>query len=230
MEAARAEPRRRRKQARPGEILEAAFAEFSAAGFAATRLEDVASRAGITKGTIYVYFPNKEELFLATIKERMRPTMEHMEALTASPEGGAMDILRAHFHFVYGRMVEDPQGRELLRMLVAEGGRFPALTERWHAEVIGPSVEALRQVVRYGIARGEFHATAAEEFPHLIFSPVMMACTWQTLFGEAHALDLARYREAHLDMLQRSLERRQEDGAAGPSGQPSAGSPSVSSM
>ncbi|WP_298956796.1 TetR/AcrR family transcriptional regulator [uncultured Methylobacterium sp.] len=215
MEAAGAERRRRRKEARPGEILDAAFEEFSAAGFAATRLDDVANRAGITKGTIYVYFPNKEELFLATIKERMRPTLEHMEALTASPRGSAMDILREHFGFVYGRMVEDPQGREMLRMLIAEGGRFPALTERWHAEVINPSVEALRRVVRYGIDRGEFHATAAEEFPHLIFSPVMMACTWKTLFGDAHPLDIARYREAHLTMLALSLERRPGDAAPG---------------
>ncbi|ACL55769.1 TetR/AcrR family transcriptional regulator [Methylobacterium nodulans] len=197
--------RQRRKEERPGEILEAAFEEFALNGFAATRLDDVAARAGITKGTIYVYFPSKEELFIATFKEMVRPMMEHIRALTAAPEGSALEILRTHFRFVYDRMVADRRGRELLRMLMAEAGRFPGLADRWHDEVIGPAIETMRAVVRYGVARGEFRPTVAEVFPHLLFSPVLTASTWCSLFGDAHPLDLAGYYEAHLEMLARAL-------------------------
>ncbi|MFE1603108.1 TetR/AcrR family transcriptional regulator [Methylobacterium sp. ID0610] len=197
--------RQRRKEERPGEILEAAFEEFALKGFSATRLDDVAARAGITKGTIYVYFPNKEELFLATFREMVRPMIEHIQALTASPEGPALEILRAHFRFVYARMVADRRGREMLRMLMAEAGRFPGLAERWHDEVIGPSIAAMRTVMAYGIARGEFRCSAAEAFPHLLFSPVLTASTWLSLFGETQPLDLDGYAAAHLEMLKRTL-------------------------
>ncbi|TGE01736.1 TetR/AcrR family transcriptional regulator [Methylobacterium nonmethylotrophicum] len=202
---AAAERRRRRKEERPGEILEAAFEEFARSGFAATKLDDVAARAGITKGTIYLYFPSKEDLFLATVREMNRPSQENLAALTAAPQGSAMAILRSHFAFVYAHMVEDRRAREILRMLMAEVSRFPDLADRWRAEVIGPAVEALRRVVRYGIARGEFRASAAEEFPHLLFAPVIMACTWRLMFGDDHALDGAAYLEGHLDLMARGL-------------------------
>ncbi|ACA15626.1 transcriptional regulator, TetR family [Methylobacterium sp. 4-46] len=205
MEAARHGPRQRRKEARPGEILDAAFEEFARRGYAATRLDDVAARAGITKGTIYVYFPSKEDLFVATFKEMVRPTMENIAALTHAPQGTAMDILRAHFRFVYDHMVADRRGRELLRLLMAEAGRFPSLAERWHDEVIGPAVERMRAVMRYGVARGEFRPGVEEAYPHLLFSPVMMASTWLSLFGEAHPLELQGYYAAHLDMMRRAL-------------------------
>ncbi|WP_244937324.1 TetR/AcrR family transcriptional regulator [Methylobacterium crusticola] len=207
-------PRQRRKEERPGEILEAAFEEFARSGFAGTKLDDVAARAGITKGTIYLYFASKEELFIATVKELNRPIRENLAALTAAAQGPAMTILRRHFAFVYDHMVEDRRAREVMRMLLAEVSRFPDLAARWHAEVIGPAVETLRGVVRYGIARGEFRPSAAEEFPHLLFAPVMMACTWRLMFGDAHALDGAEYREAHLDLMEKSLLRTPDRGAA----------------
>jgi AcrR family transcriptional regulator len=204
--------RRRRKEERPGEIVDAAFEEFARNGFAATKLDDVAARAGITKGTIYLYFPSKEELFLATVKEMNRPAQEHLASLTAAPHGSAMAILRTHFTFVYAQMVEDRRAREILRMLLAEVGRFPDLADRWRAEVIGPAVEALRGVVRYGIGRGEFRPSAAEEFPHLLFAPVIMACTWRLMFGDDNALDGAAYLEGHLDLMERGLARASEEG------------------
>lgn len=202
--------RRRRKEERPGEIVEAAFEEFARNGFVATKLDDVAARAGITKGTIYLYFPSKEDLFLATMREMSRPSREHLEALTAAPQGSAMAILRTHFAFEYVQMVEDRRTREIIRMLLAEVSRFPDLADRWRAEVIGPEVDALRRVVRYGIERGEFRASAAETFPHLLFAPVIMACTWRMMFGDDHALDGAAYLEGHLDLLERGLVRGEE--------------------
>ncbi len=158
--------RRRRKEERPGEIVQAAFEEFARSGFAATKLDDVAARAGITKGTIYLYFPSKEDLFLATMHEMSRPSREHLAALTAAPEGVRHGDPAHPFRL---RIRPDGRGpahpRDHRMMLLAEVSRFPDLVERWRAEVIGPEVEALRRVVRYGIARGEFRTSAAEEFP-----------------------------------------------------------------
>ncbi|MGY2050007.1 TetR/AcrR family transcriptional regulator [Methylobacterium sp. JK268] len=205
MDTGRRGTRQRRKEERPGEILEAAFEEFAQNGFAATRLDDVAARAGITKGTIYVYFPSKEDLFVATFKEMVRPTMENIAALTESPQGTAMGILRTHFRFVYEHMVADRRGRELMRLLMGEGGRFPALAARWHDEVIGPAMDRMRAVIRYGVDRGEFRPGLEAAYPHLLFSPVMMAATWTTLFGDTRPLDFDAYYAAHLDMLERAL-------------------------
>ncbi|WP_048461686.1 TetR-like C-terminal domain-containing protein, partial [Methylobacterium indicum] len=137
--------------------------------------------------------------------EMSRPSREHLAALTAAPQGSAMTILRTHFAFEYAQMVEDRRTREIIRMLLAEVSRFPDLVERWRAEVIGPEVEALRRVVRYGIERGEFRPSAAEEFPHLLFAPVIMACTWRLMFGDDHAIDGPAYLAGHLDLLERGL-------------------------
>jgi len=86
-------------------------------------------------------------------------------------------------------------------MLLAEAERFPELAERWHAEVIGPSMEGLARIVRHGAERGEFRACAVAEFPQLLFAPVIMACTWQSLFARTRPLDPERYLDAHLDLL-----------------------------
>ncbi len=204
--------RQRRKQARPGEILEAAFEEFARTGFAGTRLDDVAARAGITKGTIYVYFSSKEELFIATVKEIVRPVRENLEGLTAALRGSAAAILRQHFGFIFARMVEDRRGRELIRMLVAEACRFPELANRWHDEVIEPQMLRLRQVVAYGIGRGEFRGSAAVQFPELLLAPVIMACHWQSLYGESHPLDIDAYRDAQIDLLLNGLALRDGEG------------------
>jgi len=197
--------RRRRKDARPAEILDAAFEAFARSGFSGTRLDDVAARAGITKGTIYVYFSGKEELFVAAVKEVTRPIRENLADLTASLDEAASrpagDILREHFGFVYGRMVADRRGRELVRMLLAEAERFPELAERWHAEVIGPCLDGLARIVRHGVRRGEFRAGAGVDYPQLLFAPVIMASTWQSLFARSRPIDLERYLDAHLDLL-----------------------------
>ncbi len=116
-----------------------------------------------------------------------------------------MDILRAHFRFVYDHIVRDRRGPELVRMLVAEAGRFPDLVERWHDEVMSPLTEKLSDLVRYGIERGEFREVPVESLLHLMTAPVMNAATWRTLFGDGHAIDLDAYVEGHLDMLGRFL-------------------------
>lgn len=205
MDKPHAKPRQRRKEARPGEILEAAFEEFAQKGFAATRVDDVALRAGITKGTVYLYFPSKEELFVATFKEMVQPTLDLLSSLATNPKGPAMDILRAYFRFVYDALVHDRRGRELLRLLLADGVRFPELAVRWRDEVVEPINTRLAAVVDYGVGRGEFRPVAAGELPNLMMAPAVSASIWRTLFGDAYAMDLTAFFDGHLDMLERTL-------------------------
>ena len=130
--------RRRLKTERPAAILQAALEEFSAKGFAATRLDDVAARAGITKGTIYLYFPSKEDLFVATLREKVRPILDHLRILAADPDMSAMEVLRNHVALVADHVVEDGCGRDIMRILLAEGHRFPAVVDHWSAEILNP--------------------------------------------------------------------------------------------
>src|SRR5580704_8073927 len=120
------EARRRRKADRPKEILEAAFEEFSRNGFAATTLDQVAERAGVTKGTIYVYFESKEHLFISMVRELTKATLDTVHAMFERHEGSTAELLRAQFSFIYEHIVEDRRRREVVRMLIAEASRFPA--------------------------------------------------------------------------------------------------------
>src|SRR5580704_9817167 len=123
----RTEARRRRKAERPGEILEAAFTEFARNGYAATTLDQIAERAGVTKGTIYVYFESKEHLFISVVRELMKVTLDITEDLLNRHQGSTADLLREQFNFIYQHIVEDRRRREAARMLIAEASRFPAL-------------------------------------------------------------------------------------------------------
>ena len=200
--------RRRLKSERPVLIRQAALEEFSLNGFAATRLEDVATRAGITKGTIYVYFPSKEDLFMATLTEKTRPIFENLASLSADPGGSALDILRGHLAFTAGHMVEDARGRDIFRILLAEGHRFPRITERWYAEVMAPATDAFAAILRRGVERGEFRVSAVEEFPQLIMAPVFLHHNWQMLFGDTRPFDVRRFLDAAFDLLAHGLLRR----------------------
>src|SRR6516164_5137983 len=114
----RTDPRRRRKAERPGEILEAAFVEFSRNGYATTTLDQIAERAGVTKGTIYVYFENKEHLFISMVREITKAAFDTVHAMFETHEGSTADLLRAQFSFMYAHIVEDKRRREVLRMLL----------------------------------------------------------------------------------------------------------------
>ena len=209
--------RRRLKAERPTTILQAALEEFSLNGFAGARLDDVAARAGITKGTIYVYFPSKEDLFMATLKEKTRPVFENLQRLAAEPDGSALEVLRQHLAFVARHMVEDPCGRDIFRILIAEGHRFPSITERWFGEVMEPAIEAFAAIVRRGVARGEFQPGIAEQYPQLIMAPIFLYHNWEVLFGERRPLDPPRFLQSAFDLLANGLLRREggaEDGRA----------------
>ena len=201
----RPETRLRRKAERPHEILEAAFLEFSRNSYAMTTLDQIAERAGVTKGTIYVYFENKEHLFISMVRELMKATLDTVHDMFERHEGSTAELLRAQFSFIYQHVVEDKRRREVVRMLIAEASRFPALADRYHEEIHRPCLELLNQAIQRGIDRGEIRRSAAAECPLVIMAPIALVDLWMMMFDDRHPLDLKTYFNAHLDLVLNGL-------------------------
>jgi len=201
----RPELRRRRKAERPQEILQAAFDEFSRNGYATTTLEAIAERAGVTKGTIYVYFENKEHLFISMVREVTKATLDTVHDMFASHDGSTADLLRAQFSFIYQHIVADRRRREVVRMLIAEASRFPELADRYHEEILKPCLDMLRQAIQRGIDRGEFRKSAIVDSPQVVIAPIALVDLWMMMFDERQPLDLKAYFNAHLDLVLNGL-------------------------
>ena len=201
----RPEIRRRRKAERPQEILEAAFSEFSRNGYATTTLDRIAEGAGVTKGTIYVYFENKEHLFISMVHEAMKATLDTIQDMFERHEGSTADLLRAQFSFIYQHLVEDRRRREVLRMLIAEASRFPALADRYHEEIHRPCMELLQQAIQRGMDRGEIRRSPVTDCLLVIIAPIALVDVWMMMFDDRHSLDLKTYFNAHIDLVLNGL-------------------------
>ena len=197
---------REQKLQRQEQILSAALEEFGANGYAATRLEDVAKRAGIAKGTIYLYFRDKERLFRAVVRTLIQ---KRIDALSGTFSGSAEELLRELLSQMY-QVVRNAKARSIVRMLIAEGSRFPQLADIYHREVIGRGLNRIRRVLKKGVATGEFRQTKAAQFPQILVAPGVLAIVWRLLHGERHRLDLDAYSKAHLEFVLDSL-RKQPD-------------------
>ena len=196
--------RREQKQQRQEAILQAAFEVFAAHGFEATRIDDVARQAGVAKGTIYLYFPDKERLFQAVVRNLIP---KRFDVLVKSMPGSPAALLRTLITQMYLNVVGNKKVRAIIRMLVAESGRFPQLAEIYHREIVSHGLAAMRETIARGVAKGEFQKTAALEFPQLVVAPGLVAVLWKLLFDEHQPLDLDAYMKAHVDFVLRSLER-----------------------
>lgn len=195
---------REQKLQRQEQILSAALEEFGANGYAATRLEDVAKRAGIAKGTIYLYFRDKERLFRAVVRTLIQ---KRIDALSGTFSGSAEELLRELLSQMY-QVVRNAKARSIVRMLIAEGSRFPQLADIYHREVIGRGLNRIRRVLKKGVATGEFRQTKAAQFPQILVAPGVLAIVWQLLHGERHRLDLDAYSKAHLEFVLDSLRKK----------------------
>ena len=197
---------RRRKEARPDEILAAALTSFAARGFAATRLEDVAARAGISKGTLYLYFKSKEELFEAVVRTRLLPNLARIEALAASFEGPSAALLERLLLTIAG--VVDSEVGAIPKLVIAEAGNFPDLARFYLDEVVRRGLRLIGVILRRGIERGEFRPVDVDHAVFCVIAPLLIAALWKnSLEPHDHApLDAAALVRAHLDLLLRGLE------------------------
>lgn len=192
------------KEARRIAIIDAALEEFTAQGFTATKLDDVAVRAGIGKGTIYLYFDSKERLFEEVVRRNMIPSRELAETFIANFEGTSSDLLASHFRHIYCFM-ENPRIPPLVAMVLGEAPRFPKLSQFFHDEMISHSQDTLRRIIRRGIDSGEFHASAADIYPQLLISPALLGAIWNLQFQEVAPIDMHSYAESHIEFLLRAL-------------------------
>jgi len=191
----RAERQVQRREA----ILAAALDEFSARGFAAARLDDVAKRAGVAKGTIYLYFRDKESLFQELVRSMLSPIVGQVEAAPMIDLPARMVIEMIAEVFV--REVFGTRRQDVIRLIITEGQRFPKLAEIYYHEVIARAVPAIRALMTRAAARGELPNDALARFPQLLVAPAMVALMWNGLFGRFAPIEVREILRAHIDML-----------------------------
>ena len=185
-------------------ILAAALDVFVEKGFADTRLDDVAARAGVAKGTIYLYVPSKTALFEKLVHSAIRSPIEGIVAEVAALEQPLEAVLRQLFARIRTEVLETRR-REILHLIIAEAGRFPELAELYYREVVSRGIQLLRGVVAHATARGEIRSDELARFPQLIVAPVVVALLWSSLFQAYEPLDIEAMLEAHIDVLMRAL-------------------------
>lgn len=193
------------RSSREEAILAAALAVFGQQGFAAARLDDVAARAGVAKGTLYLYFPSKAALFQGLLRSAIAVPMETAATAMLARDLSAEASLRALIGFLR-QHVMGTERETLLRLIVAEGMRFPELAEFHHREVVSRGVAAIRRIAEKGVASGEFRSDALTRFPQLAIAPVLLAVLWEGLFGRIEPLDTDAFLDAHLAVLIRGLK------------------------
>lgn len=193
------------KEARRVAIIEAALEEFTTQGFTATKLEDVAVRAGIGKGTIYLYFHSKEELFEEVVRRTLLPERKLAKNFVAEYEGTTAELLTNHFRFMYTFM----QGEKvppLIAMVLGEIVRFPQLSQFFYDEMISHSQAMLESIIARGVASGEFRASANNMHHQILIAPALMGVIWNLQFKKQAPLDFDVYSETHIDFILRALK------------------------
>ncbi len=172
-------PRRRRKEARPSELTAAALDLFVESGFAATRLEDVAARAGVSKGTLYLYFDSKEALFKAVIEDAIVPLLVAAEQQMAEYEGSSFELLR-RLLFGWWEQIGRTRLAGVPKLIISESRNFPEVAQYYHDKVLARGRGLLRTVLQRGIESGEFRPQDIETAINVIFAPLMMLVVWRS--------------------------------------------------
>jgi AcrR family transcriptional regulator len=198
-------PRKRRKDARPGEIIAAALASFAERGYAATKLEDVAVAAGISKGTIYLYFPTKEDLFRAVVRHALLPNLTAAEAEIASHTGSSAESLRLLAQRFL--MLLDTDLTALPKLVLAEAGNFPTIAQFYADTVLRPAFALVEGILRRGMERRELRQFDVHATVPLVAGPFVLLALWKHSFARHTDLtfDPRAVVLAHIETLLRGL-------------------------
>ncbi len=180
-------------------IVEAAMDEFIARGFAATRLDDIAKRAGVAKGTIYLHFKDKESMFEELVRTVIVPVVARLSTLPP-PTGSVRDLIET-FAGSFIKEVMGTRRGDLVRLIVAEGPRFPSVADFYYREVVSRGIASMRALIQLGIARGEIHQKNLARYPQILIAPAMIAVIWQSLFARHAPLDAQDMLRVHLDLI-----------------------------
>lgn len=191
--------RAKRAAERRDAILHAALDEFAASGYAAARLDDVAKRAGVAKGTIYLYFADKETLFRELIHMELTPVVGAL--IHAAQADVPVRLFTEQLIEVFVREVYETRRRDVIRLIITEGPRFPTIAEFYYRDVLAPVLKAVRALMRRAIERGELKSDVLVRFPQLIPSPAIVAIFWNGLFDRFEPLDVRELMRAHFNIL-----------------------------
>jgi AcrR family transcriptional regulator len=193
---------------RHAQILEAALEEFAGRGYAGARMAAVATRAGVTKGLLYHYFPGgKVDLLQATVAACVAPALAQAREMAGGFCGTARDLLKGMIDLGYARLEAEPREQILMKLLLTEADRFPELAAFYRDEVLQPSLRLVDTVLRAGVESGEFRPGVLGEpgLPHVLLAPVLMASVWRMMLAPGDGPDLPAMRVAHLDLALRAL-------------------------
>jgi len=200
--------RGRRKEARPGELLDAALDLFVEKGFAATRSEEVAARAGVSKGTLFLYFPSKEELFKAVVRENMSGRFGEWEQEFATFEGSTADLVRYCMR-VWWERIGATRASGITKLMISEARNFPELAAFYQQEVIRPGMDLLKRVLQRGVDRGEFRPVDIDYAVFGIVAPMIFLIMMKHSLGacapQDYQLDPQRYVETQMELLLQGL-------------------------
>jgi TetR/AcrR family transcriptional regulator len=174
--------RERRKDARPGELLAAALDLFVEKGFAGTRAEEVAKRAGVSKGTLFLYYASKEELFKAVVRETLTNRYPEWNAKFEAFEGSTCDLIRL-FMWQWWSNVGATKVSGISKLMMSEAGNFPELATFYQKEVIEPGSALIRRILQRGVDRGEFRPFDPQYGVYAVLAPMLFLATWKHSFG-----------------------------------------------
>jgi AcrR family transcriptional regulator len=220
-EADAAGPRQRRKEARPQELLAAALELFVEKGFAATRTDEVAQRAGVSKGTLYLYYPSKEELFKAVVRANLSNLIAEGQEMVRQFEGTSAELLHALIQTWWQRFGSTPAAG-IHKVILAEVRNFPELAQFYTDEVILPADQLFGSCVERGVARGEFRPMPVHEVAMALIAPLIFMAVHNHSFGccpvHGAQMDPEAQLRTHLDLMLRGLEVRSAPAAPGRAG------------
>ena len=205
-------PRKRRKEARPSELLEAALCLFVEKGFAATRLEDVAARAGVSKGTLYLYFENKDALFKAVIQEGIIPVIAENEAIAARHSGCSFDLLELLLENWWTKIGQTAFAG-IPKLMVAEARNFPELASFYYENVISRGRALVGSALRRGMESGEFRSMDVETTVDVVIAPILMLLIWRYSMSccQGSESDPQMYLRIHMDLLRQGLRKPEKE-------------------
>jgi AcrR family transcriptional regulator len=189
----------RRKEDRPQEITEAALAAFTENGYAGTRVEEVAKRAGVSKGLLYLYFKTKEELFKSVIRSFVIPKIDAFSGALETSAMSSEEFLRGPF-LEFAKQLPGSPVSVIVRLMVAEGPKHPDLVSFYWDNVVSRGLAIIKGLVQRGVKSGEFRRSAVSEQPELFIMPVVFSIIFQLLFGK-QTIDTGKLIETQIDLL-----------------------------
>ena len=208
-----ATPKRvRRKEARPGELLNAALDLFVEKGFSATRVEEVAARAGVSKGTLFLYFQSKEDLFKAVVRENIANKFPTWQEEFITFEGSSSDMLRYALVSWWER-IGNTRASGITKLVMSEAQNFPEIAEFYQEEVIKPGNAMIRRILERGVQRGEFRELDLEQAVHIIVAPMIFLMMWKHSMGacaaSAKIVDPEQFIHMQVDVLLHGMTAHQ---------------------